>query len=212
MKPAAKPIKLITLLAGVVSALLAVGGVGTALWAVESPIWGMLSFEVVLLVTSGLVVLAGLGKFDQGFGLATATLGATILGAAALGTLDARANLSAAGSPLAKFVIPVLGARLLLGSGLAALGGMAVLSRRPVEWKRFVLGAVLAAPVVLIGAAVVLGKAPWLLNEREGSGELLRVTGLLGGGVLVIVLLSAGGHLLITAFERCHDDARSGQA
>ncbi|MCL4221794.1 MAG: hypothetical protein KJZ65_10555 [Phycisphaerales bacterium] len=212
MTSATKTIKVLTLFAGVVSTLLAVGGVGTALFAVESPIWGMLSFEVVVLVASGLAVFAGLGKFDQGFGMATATLGATIVGAAVLGTIDARANLTSAGSPLAKLVFPVLGARMLLGAALAALGGVAVLSRRPVEWKRFILGAVLTAPVLLLGAAVVLGKVPWLLNEREGSGELLRVTGLLVSGVLMIVLLSAGGHLLITAFERCHDDARSGQA
>lgn len=212
MKPAPKFIKLITLLVGTISTVLALGGVGTALFAVQSPIWGMLSFEIVLLVASALAMLAGLGKFDQGFGLATATLGATILGAAVLGTLDARANLSGAGSPLAKFVVPVLGLRVALGVGLASCGGIAVLSRRPVEWRRFVLGALLTAPVLAVGGVIVLRKASWLLNERQGAGELLRVSGLLIGGVLLIVLLSAGGHLLITAFERCHDDARSGRA
>lgn len=212
MKPAPKPIKLLTLVAGVLSTLLAVGGVGTAIFAVQTPIWGMLSFEVVLLVASGLAIVAGLGKFDQGFGLATATLGASILGAAVLGTLDARANLSSAGSPLAKYVMPVLGLRVLLGASFASFGGIAVLSRRPVEWKRFILGAVLTAPVLAVAAATALGRMPWLLNEQEGTGELVRVSGLLFGGVLMIVLLSAGGHLLITAFERCHDDARSGQA
>ncbi|KAA0216709.1 MAG: hypothetical protein DYG94_12980 [Leptolyngbya sp. PLA3] len=212
MKPAPKPIKMLTLLAGVISTLLAIGGVATALFAAESPIWGMLSFEVVLFVASALAIVTGLGKFDQGFGLATATLGASIIGAAVLGTLDARTNLSSAGSPLAKYVTPVLGVRLLLGAGLACLAGMAVLARRPVEWKRFLLGSVLTAPVLLLGAAIALGKASWLLHEREGSSELLRVSGLLVGGVLAIVLLSAGGHLLITAFERCHDDARSGRA
>lgn len=206
MKPAPTPVRLLTLLIGAVSTLLALGGVAAALFAISSPIWGMLSFEVVLLIASAMAVLTGLGRFNFGFGMACAVLGATIAAAAVLGTLDARTNLSAAGSPLARFVTPALLVRLVFGMGLAGLGGVAVLSRRPSEWKRLFLGIALTAPVGLFGLAFVTGRLGGLMSAREGGGEFLRLAALFFGGVIAIALLSAGGHLLITAFERCRDD------
>lgn len=212
MKPSPTPVRLLTLLIGAVSTVLALGGVAAALFAISSPIWGMLSFEVVILVASALALLTGLGRFKVGFGMSCAVLGATIAAAAVLGTLDARTNLSAAGSPLARFVTPVLLVRVAFGAGLAGLGGIAVLARRPAEWKRLILGAALTAPVAIVGLALVTGRLSGVLSARTGGAEFLRLSALFFGGVLAIALLSAGGHLLITAFERCRDDVELDRA
>lgn len=206
MKPSPVPIRLLTLLIGVVSLLLAFGGVAVALFAIESPIWGMLSFELVILVASLLAALTGLGRFSEGFGLACAVLGGCIAAAAVLGSLDAGTNLTAAASDLARLVRPVLLARVGMGSLLACCGGVAVLSRRPSEWKRFLLGVVLTLPVVVLGLAAATGKLKALLATTGGGSSILGLSVMFFGGILSIVLLSVGGHLLITAFERCRED------
>lgn len=212
MKPTPAPLKLLTLLVGAVSTLLALGGVVVAVFAIGSPIWGMLSFEVVILVASALALLTGLGKFSDGFGLACATLGGCIAAAALLGSIDAYTNLDAAGSAFAKLVVPVLLARVGLGGLLAVCGGIAVLARRPAEWKRFFLGLVFTLPVLGVGLAAATGKLKAVIGATGGSGSILGLSIMLFGGVLAIALLSVGGHLLITAFERCRDEGEANRA
>jgi len=236
-----RPVRILTLILGVIVTLTALAGVGIS-WvgvgddagvvaadpvgSLPSPdvgetgesapgtqrqrLWLLMGYEGVLLLTGVLTTLAGTGRFSSGFGMACATLGGTVVGAAVLGWVDAQANLTPATSPFfSRLVTPTMLVRVVCGFAIAGCGGVAVLARRPQEWRRFALGVVLTAPVLIALGAIVLGKTDSLLAPREGTAETLRIAGMFIGGVLAIVLLSAGGHLLITAFERCRDESEA---
>ena len=199
-----KLIRSITTVSGGLLLLTACLGIYIAFRAAGQPLWGMLSFEVVLLVTGFLAVLLGLGRFSPGFGMGAAVLGGTALGAAVLGFVDAKSNL---GTTWAKpLVSPGAALRVVLAFALVAAGGADVLRRDPRQIRRSILGILVLSPV---GIAVVLAKMGllgFLLKGAQGNAELIRVGAVFLLGIVGIALVSAGGHLLITAFLNASEE------
>ncbi len=185
-------------ISGGVLFLSALFGVYLSLAATEQPLWGSLSFEFTLVITGLLVVLLGLGRFAPGFGMAAGVLGMTAIGAIVLGYVDAKSNL--AQTWVGPHLKQVVGVRVLLAFTLLACGGFATLQSERHNYRRFFLGLMFLAPVAALGLAAKIGRLGFLTSKAEGNAELLRVGGLFMIGVILIVLLSASGHLLITAF------------
>lgn len=175
-----------------------------SLQAAGQPLWGMLSFEAVLLVAGVLAVLLGLGRFSPGFGTGAAVLGGTALGAAVLGFVDARSNLGTTWA--GDLLRPALLLRVILALAIVAAGGADVLRRDPSQVRRFVLGVLVLSPLIAAAVAARFGMLGFLLNAAEGNAELLRVGALFLLGVVGIVLASAGGHLVITAFLNASEE------
>ncbi len=179
-------------------------GLFASLQAAGQPLWGMLSFEVVLLVTGFLAVLLGLGRFSPGFGMGSAVLGATAIGAAVLGFVDARSNLGTTWA--SSLVSPGAGLRIALGLMLIAAGAADVLRRDTRQIRRIILGVLVLSPVVAAAVLAKLDLLGFLLNGAQGNAELIRVAAVFLLGILGIALVSAGGHLLITAFLNASED------
>ncbi len=164
--------------------------------------WFMLGFEVVCVV-AGLLTLAL--RRGGGFGVGSASLAATVVGASFLGAIGAdRAFLGWFGTPL--FVTsalvrvefdPLLLSRFLLSGALAAIGGWAVIARHP----RVSLRALGRAGVVL-GVLVVLLGGAWIGRGRlAGLGTPIQAMLVVVGFLLVTGLLSAMVHLVVHAFS-----------
>jgi uncharacterized membrane protein YozB (DUF420 family) len=185
-------------------------GIYIALRAAGQPLWGMLSFEIVLFVTGFLAVLLGFGRFSPGFGMGSAVLGATALGAAVLGFVDAKSNLGATWAH--ELVSPGAMLRIALGLVLIAAGAVDVLRRDPRQIRRIILAALVLSPVGLAVVLAKLGLLGFLLNGAQGNAELIRVGAIFLLGIVGIALISAGGHLLITAFLDASEDSPSDKA
>jgi uncharacterized membrane protein YozB (DUF420 family) len=207
MKPTPKLIRRSTTASGGLLLLTACLGIYIALRAAGQPLWGMLSFEIVLFVTGFLAVLLGFGRFSPGFGMGSAVLGATALGAAVLGFVDAKSNLGATWAHA--MVKPGAMLRIALGLVLIAAGAADVLRRDLRQIRRIILAALVLSPVGLAVVLAKLGLLGFLLNGAQGNAELIRVGAVFLLGIIGIALVSAGGHLLITAFLDASEDSPS---
>lgn len=189
-------------------ALLGVSGVQVLLfiWAiyastigVGSMVWGGLGFGVIGIVSALFGGLLGLGRFGQGPAMGALCVAGATLTCGVLGWLDLRSNLLSV-PELARLVRPWLLAVAVTALAQGGVAALAVLVRRALSWKYLVSGVVILA---LCGGmlALVRGPGSGLLSAWEGGGEALRVTILLALSFVALVLLSAGGHLVIRAFE-----------
>lgn len=191
---------------GAIAALVllsALVGLGVSLFGHPQPVWAWFGFEVVTLVSAGLGVLFGLGRFRQGPAMTMVSIGGTIAVATLFGRLSLLANLSALAAD------PWVIGRLAGGGLLGLAATVLVFSRDRRCWPSFIKGALLAMPAAAAGAIGFF--RPGLIPGRDWEGLLavLRVGGLLVGGLLVCILISVGIHLIIRAFEHGRTDSLS---
>ena len=143
---------------GLVSAAVLVSAVAGAVLAAVQPAidpslkssWALVGFEVVVAVAALLGVIAALGKFGEGPGMALACVAGTILLGSALGWQGAGRQL------LGHSLMPYLAARVAAALVLGAIGAWVavVLSRifAPVSGDSTLMSAIVA----VIGAIVML--------------------------------------------------------
>lgn len=188
--------------AGLVSAI---AGAGAALRAFPETLWGMLGFELVAVVAGVLGVLAGLGRFRSGYGLALLCVAGTFFTSAIFGLyLDARLNAQTPdGQAMVKYAI--LG-RIALAAGLGGLAGLAVLIRDGRSWGLLLKGALLLAPVIAALGWVWVTKGRALTTPLEGILSPVRTVAMVLGGLVLMVVFSVGAHLCIRAFEITRPD------
>jgi hypothetical protein len=200
MYPMARPVRWLVLVVSVlVAASAAVGAVLAAclplVVAGEQPRWAMFGFEVVCLVAAVLGVLTSLGKFEAGPGLALACVAGTILVASVLGW-------QAAGRQMGGVALwPVLGARVAATVVLAIAGAWAVLTRRPGAVATAMRGALLIAPVAVGALAIVHPAGRRMVGSVLGASPAVEFLAVSIGFLIATVLLAAGGHLIVRAFE-----------
>lgn len=181
------------------SAVLGASAIGLAILAATASAWFVLGFEAVVLINAVIGLLFGRGRFPQ----APAMTLALIAGGVGLCSGLAYLSTSAAGyqvGPLSMTL--VLAARLAL-AGLFGLGAVAaVLGASGAAWARVALGTVLVlAPSVAVAAAFSDVGEP-LTRRISAMGPAVAV-GIAAAAFLVWVgLVSAGGHMIITSFER----------
>ncbi|MEM8758616.1 MAG: hypothetical protein AAGF47_12655 [Planctomycetota bacterium] len=192
--------------AGLTAALSTFGvvvGLFPGLFGITEPMWILAGFEGVILIAAIFSGLAGLGWFRDGQPITLGCCAATIAICAVLGSLSL--NNTVGDVSLA----PFLAARLIA----ATLIGLAVLPltlTTASQWLKLAIGAIVLSPVAVLSAPIVLTRigmqVPDLLGgvtaalDRAGPAVALFAT--LLGGLLGIVAISVGGHLIITAFDR----------
>ncbi|MFI4898084.1 MAG: hypothetical protein ACIARR_09680 [Phycisphaerales bacterium JB059] len=186
--------------------LSSLGGLALAGAGAESVVIGMLGFEVVVFVAAVIAVLAGLGRFTSGYGLALACVAGTVLGASVLGFVDGRPNFVS--SPdLARALEALVLVRLGVALALAALASLVVFVRRRSSWGYLGRGLLVGAPVVIAGGLVGLFARGWVLTPREGAMEAIRVGSIILGAMVLGGFFCASVHLIIRAYQAGDLDA-----
>ncbi|MEM9066687.1 MAG: hypothetical protein AAGB51_14505 [Planctomycetota bacterium] len=158
-----------------------------------------LSLALVGALTCAMVVLVGMGRFAEGPAMTLCIAGLCVVGAAGLLRLPVVGNVG----QLARD--PFLLSQGGVGAAFVILSGWALLARSPGETRRVLLGVGLLAAVFGILGLVLVGPGGVVLREAAGLLEIVRISALLVGGVVLAVVLSVGGHLVITGFERAAD-------
>ncbi len=175
----------------------ALAGIAAATLGTPQILWSTLGFSIIAAIAAAMGVLAGLGRFAAGYGMAALCIGGTIAVAAGFSMLDLKPNLHA-NPTLARLLMPWVAVQTIASAAIVLGGAVAVLSRKK-ECRRLLLrGFMLLVPAGVLLAAMwaALNAVP---DDKNGSVISLGI--LLVGGLIVGTLLSIGGHFLIRAFE-----------
>lgn len=194
-------IRTLVLVTSVILGLSALPGIFLSIGTFGGFAWGMMGFEAVTLLAAIFGVLIGLGRFRDGFGLALACLAGVVLVALVFGIhVDARTKI-ADDPDFRPWVNRMLMLRVLAVFAYAFCASAGVFARNPKCWGTAIKGIACLLPVAAIGAAYMKFGLPF---EGDGSGQpnAPRVISVLVAGLLLIILISAGGHLLIRAYEQ----------
>jgi len=176
------------------------GGLALAGFGTSSVVIGMLGFEIVVLAATVLAVLAGLGRFASGYAMALACVAGTVFAASVLGFVDGRPNFVS--SPdMSRLLRVLVMLRISLAGVLAALGALAVFSRRRSSWRFLSRAIFAAAPIVVVVAIVYFFARNWVTVPREGSLETVRIGSLVLGILVLGGFFCAAVHLTIRAFQ-----------
>jgi hypothetical protein len=161
----------------------------------QRPSWALFGFEVVVAVAAVLGLLFGRGRYGDGPGMALACIAGTILAASGLGWAGAGRQL------LSVSLTPVLAGRILAAGTLAACGAWCVLSRHPRSIRLAAVGAALLAPVAMGAGAFMHPTGRRIIDRALGTSSGVQAVVAVLAFFLAVGLVSAGGHLLIRAFE-----------
>ena len=190
---ASKPISLLLTTLGACVVLIALATSAAALLQTPRAIF-VAMFEISVLAAGTFTVLLGLGKIPTGRALALLCIAGSLAAATVFGYLAVNGEL--AGRNL-KWWASV---RLAIAGLLIALAAAEVLLRDPREClKRFAIGTAFLLPVA--GALAALASTT-VRARLEGLDALFQVLLALIGFFLILALVCAGAHYLITAFIR----------
>lgn len=192
--------KLLRALAGVLSVVLLVGAVGTAIAAVAvtaAPAWALVAFECCVMLAGVVGVLAWRGRFADHLGMAIACVAAVALAASLFGWIGANKALVLPGDRRFSLNAWLL-ARAILSAMLLGVAGSACLGTNAHAWRSAGRSLVLSA--IAAALALLAWKGP-LASWLAGAGEWLRL-GVLGAIVVACAVLAClAGHHAIRAFE-----------
>lgn len=172
-----------------------------AVFAGDAVLWFSAVFELLVLGAAVVGVLAGLGSFRDGWGLALACVAGTSLVTGVFAFIELRANFNT--DPLyAGLLKPYLAARIAMAAGFGLLASLAVFSRNRSCWHALIKGLFVLAPAAGITVWLATRGASFLGATRATPGaEAARILMLCLGGLVLIGLISVGCHLLIRAYE-----------
>lgn len=176
-----------------------------ALWLTtlggEAVLWFSTAFETLVLSVAVIALLAGFGRFRDGWGLSLACVAGTVLVCAVFAFVEVRANFNDDPN-VAGWLKPYLAFRLGMACYFGAWGSLAVFSRNPASFRTLAKAMALLAPAVgLLGWVVVRGVPGANATSASPGAEAARILALCLGGLIVIGLLSVGGHLVIRAYD-----------
>lgn len=165
----------------------------------DATLWFSTVFELLVITAAVFGVFSGLGRFREGWALSLACVAGTVLVCGVFAFVEIRANF-AGDAAVAGLLKPYLAFRLALAAGLAGVASLTVFSRNPASWKLLLWGVVILAPALAVLAWV--GTSGLLGGTRATPGaEAVRILALCLGGLVVVVMVSVGLHLLIRAYE-----------
>ncbi len=196
----AKSIRSAVLVLSLITAMSAIPGIYLGIGSFGGFAWGMFGFEALVLCSSILGILLGLGKITDGFALAVLCIVGTMVVGAVFGIhFDARTKI-ADNATFVPWVNRMLLIRLVLIAGFASCASVAVFSRDARCWKSAFMGVAFLAPVLVSVVLLRRFGFPFSGGQDAEPGALSVISFLLIALVLGI-MISAGGHFLIRAFE-----------
>jgi len=202
-----KPLRLLVMVTAAALFLSGVGMAAAALYAGPRAVWMLFGFETVVCVAGALAFLFGLGRFQDGQGLAMASVAGTVAAASVLGWLSSGPNqhlvVESVSQPLS--LLPWLFGRLAAAALLALIGGVLVLSRDKRSLGLLGRAAATGIPLVLALAAAVIARGRLAGVVNSMPTWVLAVTVVIVG-IAGVALASASVHWLVKAFEMGRTD------
>jgi hypothetical protein len=203
-----KSLRVLILLASAVGGLAGAAALYAAAFEASAVLWATVGFLVVLLISAGIGLLAGIGRFAPGYGLASLCIAGGMAGSALFAWRDLASNIGR-DPRIGPLLLPWLGLEGICAVVIVLAGGCAVLSRSPRSWGALVRGVAFLVPAgVLLGA----GYFGWGRIPTEDSGRVIALSLLLVGGIVIGALVSIGGHHLIRAFETTAENPSSSRS
>ncbi len=192
-----KSVRYLVAPAATITLIGAIAGIAAATLGTPQILWSTLGFSIIAAIAAAMGLLAGLGRFTSGYGMATLCIGGTIAVAAGFSMLDLKPNLHA-NPTLTRLLMPWVAVQVIASAGIVLGGAVAVLSRAKESWRLLSRGLMLLVPAGIIAAAMwaTLDAIP-----ENKNGRVLSLAVLVFGGLIVGILVSIGGHFLIRAFE-----------
>lgn len=194
---------------GVVGVLVTLSALVMATAAViagPKPDFQMLGFEVVALAAGLMAVWMARGGGSEGFGLGVLGIAGAVGTGCVLAYLSAtqKYDIISPSGKLGKLPLwPWVYLRLLSAGALVGVAALSVLMRNRKSFVVLLKGIALLVPALAVMGYTLLmlknGRNP--LGELKGLMAVLASTGVLIGGIAIIAMLAAGGHLIIRAFE-----------
>lgn len=176
-------------------------GLWLTLVRADSTLWFSTLFELLVLAGAAFGVFSGLGRFRSGWALSLACVAGTVLVCGVFAFVEIRANFGS-DATIGRLLQPYLAFRLGLAALLALIASFAVFSRNPACWKALAIGAALLIPAVGVLAWLALtGGGPLGATRATPGAEAARLLMLCFGGLVLIGLVSVGGHMVIRAYE-----------
>lgn len=167
----------------------------------DATLWFSTAFELLVIAAGISGVFSGLGRFRDGWALSLACVAGTVVVCAVFAFVEIRANFGSDAS-VAGLLKPYLALRLALAAALAAVASLTVFSRNPASWKLLLWGVVILVPVMGGLGWIATGASGLLSASRATPGaEAVRILAICLGGLVVVVVVSIGLHLLIRAYE-----------
>lgn len=195
------PARLATLVLSVVLAISALPVLWLTLVRSDATLWFSTVFELIVLAAAVSGIFSGLGRFREGWALSLACVAGTVLVCAVFAFVEIRANFGD-DAAVAGLLKPYLALRLALAAGLAGVASLTVFSRNPASWKLLLWGFVILTPAVgVLGWLGTRGQGVLSASRATPGAEAVRILALCLGGLVVVVLVSVGLHLLIRAYE-----------
>ncbi|MEM9374505.1 MAG: hypothetical protein AAGA55_12760, partial [Planctomycetota bacterium] len=194
-------VRTLTLLVSVLVAVSVLPVLYVTLFAGSATLWFSTLFELTVLAAAVVGVFAGLGRFRDAWALSLACLIGTLVVTSVFTTVEVRANFRDDPS-IGRLIMPFAGLRFAFAGIVSVLASYAVWNRDRRSWGLVFRAVLLLLPVAACGAWLATGNIGFLTTPLASpAGEAARIAGILLGGLLGIGLVSAGGHLLIRAFE-----------
>lgn len=165
----------------------------------------MLLFEPVVLGCGGTVLLIGLRIQKKSIPMALATAALCLAVAAFLSTVGGRSTLGG------KFLIPLMGVRLLLSAMLGISAALLVLGKNSLAYKRVLIGCLMLLAGSILASVAFLDLArpirDWLMSLGAFGASAIS----LAFFVVFVILVSAGTHQMVRPFELALDSKKPKQ-
>lgn len=178
----------------------------------DAVLWFSTVFELLVISAGVFGIFSGLGRFRQGWALSLACVAGTVLVCGVFAFVEIRANFGTDAN-IGRLLKPFLAFRVVLAGLLGLFATLAVFSRDRSCWGAFFRGVLVLAPAVGVLAWLGATGGAFLSATRATPGsEAARILMLCLGGLVLVGLVSVGGHLLIRAFEHGRADADTKRA
>ncbi len=172
------------------------------------PLLLMLGFEIVTLVACILGILFGLGRFQNGQGLALACVSACIFVGAVLNYKSTQGllqtNDASGGIGLRWYVL----SRLVAAAVVALIGCGLVLARNPTSLTYLLRAAAFSLPLLAAGGIGYLQRER-VMTAAASLPSVVTALIVVVGGLGAVILISGAAHCVIRAFECGRRDVQS---
>ncbi|MEL6498261.1 MAG: hypothetical protein AAFZ67_12490 [Planctomycetota bacterium] len=163
------------------------------------PAWMLAGFEIINAVAAVLIGMLALGRFREGPAITAAFAALAVAVGAMLGSVSAN-NVIGETS-----LIPYMIARLILAA-IIAIPALLLAIHSLFATIKLVIGGALVTPVAAGLGLFVLGKLGGVLSVFDTLHPAMSLIAAILAGLAGLVAVSAGGHLIIAAFERDHTE------
>ncbi|MEO1585594.1 MAG: hypothetical protein AAFR96_13620 [Planctomycetota bacterium] len=160
----------------------------------SQPLFMLAIFEAITALSGITLILLALGRYREGPALTAGLAAFAVAVGAVLGSVSTNNQIGSLD------LRPLVIARLAAAAGIG-IGGLALSLRSAASLIRLVVGAMLVVPVVAALGLFLLGRLAGIIDRFDALHPAVSLSAAIAAGIAALVAVSAGGHLIIRAFE-----------